>query len=859
MIPVRLELKNFMSYGDDVPALDFAGMHTICLSGENGNGKSALLDAITWSLWGESRAGKNRHDDLVRIGADEMSVHFTFEMDGFVYRVMRKRSKRAGGNQWELQQQIPESGWRSLTGNSAGETEKAIQKLLRMSYDTFINSAYLRQGQADLFVQKSSGQRKEILADILDLSRYEKLEKKALERAREAQIEAIDVERDINLIDVELAAEDGYRETLVAHHRNIDGLRGQHSALKKDLDDLNKQIGQLEGQKTFLDQLEAQASQLNLEVKDLQANIAEHVAEESRWLALLSEKDAIEKGYGDLLAAREELSRLDVDLRKYHNGRSMVADAEKNYTIAGSDADRHARRLEDDVKAAETKLCDLPKLKQQRQVVADRVAKLDGLAAAREKDDADARAHNDQFQRLHRRNSALSGEIDVWDKRLAELAAQSGTCLVCNAPLPPERAERVRLEYEAERQTRIDERLKLRAEGIVAKTKADEATERIKQYDLQLKGAIDDRVELDRLDQRIKELDGIRTGLAEMQRLATEARKVVAEESYEPELRKKLEHYRLHLAKLEDVPVRQKEMLLRRDELAPMESKHLKLNHAQEALTAAQTRRERDVASLESKQVSRIELSGRIEKVAGVAAQLAGLNIQCAQTQAAIEKMQLDERALAQDIGRCEQLIANCERRRTERVGKEERWKEVRKDHEAYDQLAKAFGKKGVQALIIENAVPEIQEEANRILERLTDGDMSIYFETLREARGKKDSPIETLEIKVSDNLGTRPLEMYSGGEGFRAAFALRIALSRLLARRAGARLQTLIIDEGFGTQDGKGRERLVEALHAIKSDFEKIIVITHIDELKDAFATRVEITKTPRGSQITVMEGSNG
>jgi exonuclease SbcC len=144
-------------------------------------------------------------------------------------------------------------------------------------------------------------------------------------------------------------------------------------------------------------------------------------------------------------------------------------------------------------------------------------------------------------------------------------------------------------------------------------------------------------------------------------------------------------------------------------------------------------------------------------------------------------------------------------------------------------------------------------------LERLTDGDMSLYFETLREGKSKKTGPIETLDIKVSDNLGTRPLEMYSGGEGFRAAFALRIALSKLLARRAGARLQTLIIDEGFGTQDGKGREKLVEALNAIQEDFEKIIVITHIDELKDAFASRIEITKTPAGSQFTIMEGAAG
>jgi exonuclease SbcC len=94
---------------------------------------------------------------------------------------------------------------------------------------------------------------------------------------------------------------------------------------------------------------------------------------------------------------------------------------------------------------------------------------------------------------------------------------------------------------------------------------------------------------------------------------------------------------------------------------------------------------------------------------------------------------------------------------------------------------------------------------------------------------------------------------MFSGGEAFRINFAIRIALSRLLARRAGAPLPTLIIDEGFGTQDSTGMEKLKEAINSIQGDFEKILVITHMDELKDAFPTRIDVTKTAEGSMITV------
>ena len=105
----------------------------------------------------------------------------------------------------------------------------------------------------------------------------------------------------------------------------------------------------------------------------------------------------------------------------------------------------------------------------------------------------------------------------------------------------------------------------------------------------------------------------------------------------------------------------------------------------------------------------------------------------------------------------------------------------------------------------------------------------------------------------ISDELGTRPYELYSGGEAFRINFAIRIALSRLLARRAGAQLRSLFIDEGFGTQDARGREQLVAAINSIQDDFDRILVITHIDELKDAFPARIEVTKTPQGSHFTL------
>ncbi len=94
MIPLRLELRNFLPYREPAP-LDFTGLHVACLAGENGAGKSALLDAITWALWGKARS--NSADDLIHQGATEMRVALTFSLGGQTYQAIRQRKAGKAG------------------------------------------------------------------------------------------------------------------------------------------------------------------------------------------------------------------------------------------------------------------------------------------------------------------------------------------------------------------------------------------------------------------------------------------------------------------------------------------------------------------------------------------------------------------------------------------------------------------------------------------------------------------------------------------------------------------------------------------------------------------------------------------
>ena len=221
----------------------------------------------------------------------------------------------------------------------------------------------------------------------------------------------------------------------------------------------------------------------------------------------------------------------------------------------------------------------------------------------------------------------------------------------------------------------------------------------------------------------------------------------------------------------------------------------------------------------------------------------------------ALFQLQEQENNKNQEVGGARQLVDVLVSLRQRKVGCAAEREEKQQLIVQHKTLERAFGKDGVPALLIEQALPQIETKANDLLDRLSDGRMSIRFATQAEYKDKKrDDLKETLDIQISDGAGLRDYEMFSGGERFRVDFAIRLALSEVLAQRKGARLQTLVIDEGFGSQDTQGRQRLIEAINTVRGDFAKILVITHLDELKDAFPTRIEVEKTERGSTVRVI-----
>lgn len=162
--------------------------------------------------------------------------------------------------------------------------------------------------------------------------------------------------------------------------------------------------------------------------------------------------------------------------------------------------------------------------------------------------------------------------------------------------------------------------------------------------------------------------------------------------------------------------------------------------------------------------------------------------------------------------------------------------------------LVKAYGKGGIQARILDVAVRAIEEEANTYLSRFASG-MTLSMTTQRE--NKTGGVRETLDILVTDGMGTRPLERMSGGETTRANFALAVGLSRFLARQSG-RVESFVVDEPEYL-DSRGLAELVSCLHALADDVPLVLVVSHVESITDSMPQRITVKRGSGGSVVSL------
>jgi len=715
MIPVSLKLSNFTSYGKDVPVLDFTKFHLAVISGSNGVGKSSLLDAITWCVWGYSRAGESS-DQLVRLGADQMFVEFTFELDSHRFSVKRQRSLKHGGNSaLELW-----SGTHNLTEGTIKATQQKIIDLLHLNMETFTNSSFLRQGHADEFTTKGPTDRKRILADILGLSHYDLLEEKAKEKSKDIATKLQLLQYQLLEIEAELSQKDESKEKLKKAEETI-------LVVEKNLTEKEEQLKNLLKEKEQLNLSFQQRSKLEENLRSGKLELEEILTQ------------------GKNRAAR--ISQLEDNIK-------ILPEIEK--ALAGLGKLRK--------EAEEANLQKQKRLEIERQIATS----------------------NGELNVKKQQKDQLQEQLTKIDKDFQDLEKTGAKCPTCGQEIDKDHKEQVKKEL---------------SEGKL------------------------------KLNQEIKTTDTTKLE-AEIKSLQTQLEKLPI-----------LERITIlnRLQELEELQIKKENLLQSKAQLETEQKTVLEL---------------RTFYKNKLKNIQQTE--EQLNKSPNVKESLDKIILAISEQEESIKNLRGEEKEARNIYGQVQELISRTKQLENFYKSKSSEKEKLSSEKEGYEELALAFGKKGIQAMIIETAIPEVEEEANNLLEKLTQGRMKVAFVTQKETKTKmtdgEKGIVETLDIIISDEMGQRPYEMYSGGEAFRINLAIRLALSKLLTRRAGAKLQFLVIDEGFGTQDVEGRTRIIEVLDTIKNDFEKILIITHLDELKEEFQTRIEVSKGSSGSTFEVV-----
>jgi len=861
LIPVKLALKNFLSYGEDVPPLDFTQFHVACLSGNNGQGKSALLDALTWAIWGEGRKSsqeKKADHSLLRIGQKDMQVEFIFDLEGDRYRIIRNYSIAQKSSRSSLEFQIynpKDDKYISLTGPSIRKTQERITKTLRIDYRTFINSAFILQGRIDEFSRKSARERKEILSEILSLSHYDELANLAKFHLKEVNNIMMTKESRLEYIYQEIANIDSYKQKIKELSDSYEDISQKIKKKEDQLNQLKEDINLLKHKKEQFEELKDRTEQQRQEIGRGQKQIELKKKEIADSKKIISQKEIILSNFINYQKFNTENNELTLKLQKIRKIEEERMLTERKIESGKADLTVEIRNKRD-------RFRDL-------QVKAERELKSKTEVLESEKKMREIKFFEEQSEEIRKKGSELNIEINTIKGQIERLEKDhrdnreklhllrenpEGECPLCEAKLNAERKKKIETNIsreinlnlkEIERLKKEEEKLGIPREELVKRWR--EINQKLKDKDIWQQKLSKVRLEYEESKQAAKLIVGLQGEIKEIE-------KIIKEKKYALEEQKRLKALEVQIKNIGYDEEKHLQLNGKIEELCNAPLEKAKLEEAEKKIDSL-----RDILSelkenYQQKELNWKDLEKKKEKIKIELKDLPLWKEKLIQEEQFLKQNQILKDKILEERGGYQSKFEQCLKLEEEKKEIKKELEESRKEQDIYEKLIVAFGKNGIQALIIENVLPEIEEEANNLLAKLTNNSTQITIESLRDLKSGKIK--ETLDLKINDELGIRDYELYSGGESFRIDFSLRIALSKLLTRRAGTKLRTLVMDEGFGTQDEEGLDNLVQAIQSISDDFDKILVITHLESLKDAFPVRIEVTKLPEtGSRYEIIK----
>jgi len=921
MIPIRVTVDGFLSYRNK-ETFDFSDRSLWMLSGDNGAGKSALFDTITFALFKKNRQGKSQNvEDMINWYRDNFKVIFEFQVGTETYKAERTVEKKGSktcrldhrnGDEWVP---VPD------TANDDGFSRE-IDKLLGMTYETFTSSAILRQGKVDQLLEVAPRDRSTLLSQIVgDLSAYEDLYNKAKVRQAEYKMKADDAGQRLSempsvkqaeIDDAQKAAsnaeaaeqtaqksvttlaalaiqaaqwEDHTSEcsALAKRIATADELIAIGPAIRIDVvrcEDLSHAIPLLRDLRDAQKRLQAAMADderaRGAVTKAIQANTqcyglppSASIDEQSAWL-----EERMAEQISSLDEAKSCLPHLTTLARKRNDtvralGRiqDLRSDKRNSATVPDTEEQACAEEIAAYALAETASGTATEQLTQRQYILQDIEQRLGRMLPSADGDDpasfpvCDYCGQPLSAARLAEHRATLSATRDRARQHESEAVYQKSECdtnLVAarNALRAARLAWQENVKVHQKREAEIAHQMQvLLASWNEAKVAAMQLTSEL--YRGKALDLFPDKVDPERIATTVWSNDPLcfptEVDLQELREQAQLVSQIRSVASDFRDLRQSMDFSgRVLVGRLEDearaaskVPgnwlIWYKEATSA-DSLEGLEIELANLDGAldkQKMLDEAVRNRKTWQETMQRHQES-IEQLPELARRPSV-----DVRQQANEAQANLANAKTALRT-------AETVVAGLERSKEDRETTEQIRKRYRRQDEVYKELARLLGRDGLQRYLLGGAEEAITAYANEALFGFSHGTLRLEPRPGRAGRGGKDEAFDLLCVNTesSGDAGTLPLANLSGSQKFRVAVSIALGIGRF-ASRNDARIESVIIDEGFGSLDRRNQQDMADAIRSLADNhaLKRIIVVSHQEAFAERFTDRIHVALGPNGS----------
>jgi exonuclease SbcC len=846
--------------------------------GQNGSGKSSLLDAILVGLYWPTKPKDLKKEDILRVNGKSTEITVFFEKDNVRYQLHRNITR---GIAFVKYQDGDE--WHYATEAGQQPVRNWMEKMI--PYDVFVNAIYIRQGEIDAILE-SDESREKVVRKVLGLDKYENAYNNLLE-VRKA------IDRKINAIEEYLTAMRNIDEIIEQTQKNltevikgineispkIPKLRENAERIKErlyQLDDLLEQLNKVKEERNELEKtLKGVATRINALLESIDER-KKKIEELRKKLEKLEEIKPQAKRYKELEKFQREYSevkaRIEKELKGYEGKLSQIEERLKELL----QKEKELKELEEKIGGIEEKLESLKRAAEEHEE-ATRIKKtIETLKNRLSLSEEDIKVLKDEIEEAKRRRDEIRDRLEKIgeekgklrslseqrDKAIAELMKAEGKCPVCGAELTDKHREELIASYRAEigeykakireleeeekklraelvsiEKTLNKERIVIENEGILKQIKEHE--EKLAQFNI---NELEKKAkEYEELSREKNQLEGKLKGIVEeLKKKPVFKRMKISIEGKIENAKRELQGYENKLKELGFE--NESELKVELEKLRPLYEEYLKLLDVKEELEKEEKRLSREEKELKVLEKQKHKLEAQLSLLDERVAELEKkynkeehekLRREYVEAREALTKAETELENLEK---RKEELSKNLESLQKERENVKNKKKELEELKKAREKVQELREKVRVfKNLLKEDALAKVGEYASEIFEELTEEKYSGITVKAKENK---------VVLGVIYDGKERELSFLSGGERIALGLAFRLALSLYLA----GEIPLLIMDEPTPYLDEERRRRLVDIMERYLRKIPQVIIVSHDEELKDA-ADRVVRVRLENGT----------